>query len=411
NAGKDDKDEDPDIDDLSNILELKFGTNPNSSDTDFDMIPDGYEYYNQLNGTLNDSNDDLDEDGMPNLYEFQNGLNITLNDANLDSDDDGMPNLYEYQNGLLAGLDDDSMDDLDGDGMPNLYEYQNGLQLGIDDSFEDLDNDGLSNLDEFLIGSNPQDSDSDGDGWKDGVEKSWGTDPVLFISNPFVLILLLVLAFILLVSSFFFLRRTSPLIKSSIISTLKLFKGRSWINDMNTGKAIPIDLLARDLDQKSLDIPTIIKNELKRQKISGKIITMQSGILLLESVPPSGINCQVCMSDITDNHHYQCRNCKRFVCIHDYIDLKNVGRTGCPNCSGDLVLFPFTCVACKLDFSSVKELSSQSRCPLCGYDLPAQSELSEEVLGVLKPSELSQKMKLEKETDSTEFSGKKEEKK
>jgi WD40 repeat protein len=396
-----DRNEDPDGDNLVNIFEFDFGTNPRKGDSDDDLIPDGYEYYNQLNGTLDDSNDDLDGDGMPNLYEYQNNLEIGVNDSATDSDGDGMPNIYEYQNGLLAGLDDDSGDDLDGDGIPNLYEYQNGLLVGVDDAAGDLDDDSLSNLDEYLLGTDPRDPDTDNDGWPDGVEKIWGTNPVLFISNPLILLLTIISVLILIIVLSLVLRRNMPLIKATMSSLSIMIKGRSWINDLQMGKAIPIDLLAKELDQKPLAVPEIVKNELIRQNKSGQMITMQSRILLLESIPPQGANCQICMTDLEDDHFYQCKQCKRYVCIHDYVDLENVGRSDCPNCSGELIVFPFTCTACKLDFASVKELSSQTRCPLCGYDLPNQVILKKEVTGKLIPSELSQKIKIEKETEET----------
>jgi len=174
-----------------------------------------------------------------------------------------------------------------------------------------------------------------------------------------------------------------------------------------TGKAIPIDLLAKNLNKKALTIPEFIKKELIQHNESNRLVTMQSRILLLESIPLHEINCQICMSDIQDDHYYQCKQCKRFVCIHDYVDLKNVGRSDCPNCSGELVVLPFTCVACKLDFASVKELSSQTRCTLCGYELPNQAELSEGIIGTLKPSPLSQKIKHEKETEDIDSNAKK----
>lgn len=402
----DDRNEDPDNDDLINLFELYFGTNPKDSDSDNDLIPDGYEYNNQLNGTFNDANEDLDGDEIPNLYEYQHNLSINLNDSVLDYDEDGMPNLYEFQNGLLAGYDD-SHDDLDGDGIPNLYEFQHNLLVGVDDAATDLDNDSLTNFDEYRFQTDPHDADSDNDGWMDGIEKTWGTDPNLSISNPITLIFVLISGVILIIGVSFFIKRNSQAIKSSISSLYVTMVGSSWFNDLMTGKAIPIDLLAKNLNQKALAIPEIIKQELIQHNESNKLVTMQSRILLLESIPLHDLNCQICMSDIQDDHYYQCKQCKRFVCIHDYVDLKNVGRSDCPNCSGELVILPFTCVACKLDFASVKELSSQTRCTLCGYELPNQTELSKGIIGTLKPSALSQKIKNEKETEVIESNEKK----
>ena len=135
-----DRTDDPDKDNLINILEFQFGTNPKLEDTDGDLILDGYEFHNQLNGTLNDSADDTDADGLP-----------------------------------------------------NLYEYQNGLRAGYDDADGDPDEDGLSNLQEYLFGTNPRNADTDNDGWSDGIEKICGTDPRSFNSNPLTVVLLLLI--------------------------------------------------------------------------------------------------------------------------------------------------------------------------------------------------------------------------
>ena len=137
---------------MINIIEYQFGTNPTLEDTDSDLMPDGYEFYNHLNGTFNDSADDTDADGLPNLY--------------------------EYNNGLLAG---------------------------IDDAAGDPDGDGLSNLQEFLFGSNPRDADTDSDGWSDGIEKKWGTDPRSSISNPLILMGLFLLLIISVIGISFLL--------------------------------------------------------------------------------------------------------------------------------------------------------------------------------------------------------------
>lgn len=42
----------------------------------------------------------------------------------------------------------------------------------------DLDNDGLTNLEETELGTNPKNSDTDGDGFDDGVEVEGGFDPL-----------------------------------------------------------------------------------------------------------------------------------------------------------------------------------------------------------------------------------------
>ncbi len=60
--------------------------------------------------------------------------------------------------------------DTDGDGMPDLWEQTFGTHSNITDAQKDLDHDGLSSLEEFLLGSDPLNWDSDGDGLTDGME-------------------------------------------------------------------------------------------------------------------------------------------------------------------------------------------------------------------------------------------------
>jgi hypothetical protein len=72
--------------------------------------------------------------------------------------------------------------DTDGDGLPDYWEAGNGLNLnnpnGEDGASGDPDQDGLSNLEEFALGLDPQDPDTDNDGWSDGTELVWGTNPL-----------------------------------------------------------------------------------------------------------------------------------------------------------------------------------------------------------------------------------------
>ena len=58
NPGIDDSGDDPDGDDLTNIQEQQFKTNPQSPDSDGDAMPDGWEVSNSLNPLVDDAFDD-----------------------------------------------------------------------------------------------------------------------------------------------------------------------------------------------------------------------------------------------------------------------------------------------------------------------------------------------------------------
>ena len=85
-------------------------------------------------------------------------------------------------------------DDTDGDGLSNVYEILNGLDPDDDGSGNpnngadgDPDMDNLTNIEERDLGTNPQEADTDSDGYRDDVENNtttWvsamatGTDPI-----------------------------------------------------------------------------------------------------------------------------------------------------------------------------------------------------------------------------------------
>jgi autotransporter-associated beta strand protein len=67
--------------------------------------------------------------------------------------------------------------DSDLDGIPDSYELANTTPPSATDfnPGDDLDTDGSTNLQEYLAGTNPNNSDSDADGFLDGVETKTGT--------------------------------------------------------------------------------------------------------------------------------------------------------------------------------------------------------------------------------------------
>ena len=73
-----------------------------------------------------------------------------------------------YPGGEVRGqiLPDD-----DADGMSNAFENENGLNPGDpSDASADQDGDGLNNVGEFYAGTGPNDTDSDNDGIRDGID-------------------------------------------------------------------------------------------------------------------------------------------------------------------------------------------------------------------------------------------------
>jgi len=146
---------DPDFDGLANSNEFAVGTHPGNSDTDNDLMPDGWEaqYIPHLSPTNDDAN--AGTSGPP--------------------DYDGMRNLDEYNRGT-----DPTKADTDGDGMPDGWEFTYPLACNPTnpaDSVVDYEPDGLANGDEYLWDTNPQVADTDGDGVSDGDEVANGSDP------------------------------------------------------------------------------------------------------------------------------------------------------------------------------------------------------------------------------------------
>ena len=134
---------------------------------------------------------DSDGDGLPDDWEIANGLSpfddTGDNGADGDPDNDGLTNLGEYENGTRA-----QEADTDSDGMADGWEVDNGLNPLADDAAADPDGDGLANIEEYLgadfvvdltvvppdwgDATDPQNSDTDGDGLPDGWERQYDLD-------------------------------------------------------------------------------------------------------------------------------------------------------------------------------------------------------------------------------------------
>lgn len=150
------------------------GTNPIELDTDGDGAPDGYEICVNLNPLAEDfiAGDDPDGDGLDNSIEVTIGTSIQL----VDSDNDGLcdggetPNCAPYP-GEYHGW------------TTTIQGNQRHVQSNPTDA--DSDDDFLTDLQEFLLGTLPEDEDTDNDSVIDGDEdddrnaviEEWNTDP------------------------------------------------------------------------------------------------------------------------------------------------------------------------------------------------------------------------------------------
>ncbi|MCB0032341.1 MAG: hypothetical protein KDE28_30735, partial [Anaerolineales bacterium] len=83
-------------------------------------------------------------------------------------DNNGLPGKPTRRTQMLLDSPDGN-----GDGLPDAW----AAFYGIADPHGDLDLDGLDNLGEYQSRTNPRHADSDGDGFYDGYELEWGTDP------------------------------------------------------------------------------------------------------------------------------------------------------------------------------------------------------------------------------------------
>ncbi|MHA1364812.1 MAG: hypothetical protein ACTSP5_00170 [Candidatus Heimdallarchaeota archaeon] len=190
-------------------------------DIDGDGLPDGYEFYDNYNGTAIDPETaDADEDGIPNYLdddsdndglsdglEYQFGSSQNVADSDMDGIDD-----YDEVYGRFGYNTDPSTSDTDQDGLSDYseifgytYTHRNGTVItvftspinpdmdydGIPDGTEamypyrfdptdatdghaDFDNDFATNAEEIMnYGSNPYDWDTDNDGLPDGWEEEY----------------------------------------------------------------------------------------------------------------------------------------------------------------------------------------------------------------------------------------------
>jgi uncharacterized repeat protein (TIGR01451 family)/gliding motility-associated-like protein len=226
---------DCDGDGLTNGTEFTNGTDPYNTDTDGDGIPDntdtnaldpcdpvqsaGYTGYDSNNSIW--STADCDGDGVDNGTEDTNGTDPYNEDTDGDgvsdaTDTDALDPCSPSQSPLYTGYDSNnsiwSSADCDGDGIANGTEFTNGTDPynedtdgdGVNDDIDtnpfdpcspsqsagytgydstnaiwsaaDCDGDGATNGTEVINGTDPYNTDTDGDGTPDNADAA-GTDP------------------------------------------------------------------------------------------------------------------------------------------------------------------------------------------------------------------------------------------
>jgi len=177
-TGTDPRNPDTDGDGLTDGEEVNaFQTNPTLADSDEDGLGD----WEEINTHLTDpTKEDTDGDLLPDLWEINNLLDprssAGLDGGTGDPDEDNVMNLFEY---LIGTNPNDA--DTDADGMNDSWEIRNSLSPtdsgGENGAEGDADQDGLSNLCEYQNRTDPQSPDTDQDGLGDLWEVENELDP------------------------------------------------------------------------------------------------------------------------------------------------------------------------------------------------------------------------------------------
>lgn len=139
--------QDSDLDSLDDFIEIfEIGSNPNSNDTDSDLMPDNWEYINNLDLNFDDSQDDEDDDGLVNLGEYYYGTDVYNSDTDSDYLTDGDEVHNHTTNPLNADTDFDTLTD-----------WEELMKFNTNPFLEDSDGDGFSDRSEIESGTDPND--------------------------------------------------------------------------------------------------------------------------------------------------------------------------------------------------------------------------------------------------------------
>ncbi len=180
---------DRDMDGLSLDEERRYGTDPNSADTDGDGLTDGEEVHTYQ---TDPTKADTDGDGLTDREEI---FTYKSNPLNKDADGDGLSDgdeILKYGTNMLkADTDGDGLSDgeevltyhsnptkvdTDGDGLTDFEEVN---KYRTDPTKADTDGDGLTDKDEIeKYRTNPLFADTDEGGMDDGKEVELGLNPL-----------------------------------------------------------------------------------------------------------------------------------------------------------------------------------------------------------------------------------------
>ena len=167
-------DTDTDGDTLEDRIEVEqLRTDPNSADTDGDGLLDSEEFDAATDTVISDPLlEDTDGDGLTDLEELRGDW--PSNPLITDTDGDGLSDSEEVW-GTFGPATDPASVDTDDDGLTDAFEIF-GEDLdhdGVLDDTEDADGDGVLDV----PNTDPTDSDSDDDVFRDGEEWDSGSDP------------------------------------------------------------------------------------------------------------------------------------------------------------------------------------------------------------------------------------------
>ncbi len=161
---------DSDGDTLSDFAESALiHSDPFNHDTDFDGMPDGWEYHHKLSPIVDDADGDCDNDGLSNILEYFYHTNPQCSDSDGDLVNDGVE--IEFSSNPLN-------EDTDGDRLSDYYEI---YDYHTNASNSDSDGDTISDYIEIRkYHTNPCSTDTDDDGYSDWEEiYIHNTDPLV----------------------------------------------------------------------------------------------------------------------------------------------------------------------------------------------------------------------------------------